>query len=46
MVINARAFALCLAAASLRAPLAQAADHADGIAAAGEPTTDIGDLYA
>lgn len=46
MSLKTRAFALGLAAASLSAPLAQAADHVDGTTVTTDASTDIGDLYA
>src|SRR4051794_10987081 len=46
MSLKTRAFALGLAAASLSAPIAQAADHADGTTSIADPSTDIGDVYA
>ena len=46
MSLKTRAIALGLAAVSLSAPLAQAADHADGPAVTVAPSTDIADVYA
>lgn len=46
MSLKTRAIALGLAAVSLSAPLAQAADHADGPAVTVAPSTDIADMYA
>lgn len=46
MSLKTRAVALGIAALSLSAPVAQAADHADGSAVTADPSTDIGDMYA
>lgn len=46
MSLKTRAVALGIAALSLSAPVAQAADHADGTVATADPSTDIGDMYA
>lgn len=46
MSLPTRALALGLAAVSLSAPIALAADHGDGSSAISDPTTDLGDLYA
>jgi hypothetical protein len=46
MSLKTRVFALGLAAASLSAPLAQAADHLDGPNVKKDSSTDIGDLYS
>lgn len=46
MSLKTRAIALGLAAVSLSAPLARAADHADGTAVTVAPSTDIADMYA
>lgn len=46
MSLKTRAVALGIAALSLSAPLAHAADHTDGSAVTADPSTDIGDMYA
>ena len=46
MSLKTRAVALGIAALSLSAPLAHAADHNDGSALTNDASADIGDMYA